>query len=273
MSVSFIKDEAFDAFVAALIAAGPVYGPVAKRSKFVFDRLGEPDELRLDYDVTILPPKKLFFPPAQDLHPLRRRPVQGVRRAGGEGAPRRPLLRRQGDRHDGPPVLASATRTSTTWRIARRPRSSPRTSRRSPPRAFWASIGAGRAAQGARRVPHADRRRLRVRDAHAEGRGAARARRVPRRHRRPGRGGRRRSTPRCSAQCPETARRTGAEASPRRCAPSFRNEALWDELAADCFSCGSCNTVCPTCYCFDVQDTWNVDQTSGAAHPLLGRAA
>ena len=51
----------------ALIDAGPVYGPVAKRSRFIFERLESPEELRLDYDVTILPPKKLFFPPAQDL--------------------------------------------------------------------------------------------------------------------------------------------------------------------------------------------------------------
>ncbi len=29
---------------------------------------------------------------------------------------------------------------------------------------------------------------------------------------------------------------------------------LFDELAEKCFSCGSCNLVCPTCYCFDVQD-------------------
>jgi sulfhydrogenase subunit beta (sulfur reductase) len=29
---------------------------------------------------------------------------------------------------------------------------------------------------------------------------------------------------------------------------------VWDARAAKCFSCGSCVTVCPTCYCFDVLD-------------------
>ncbi len=29
---------------------------------------------------------------------------------------------------------------------------------------------------------------------------------------------------------------------------------LFAELAEKCLSCGSCNLVCPTCYCFDVQD-------------------
>jgi len=29
---------------------------------------------------------------------------------------------------------------------------------------------------------------------------------------------------------------------------------VWEEKARTCFSCGSCNQVCPTCYCFNVQD-------------------
>ncbi|MCK5565123.1 MAG: 4Fe-4S dicluster domain-containing protein [Planctomycetes bacterium] len=35
---------------------------------------------------------------------------------------------------------------------------------------------------------------------------------------------------------------------------------VWEEKAKTCFSCGSCNTTCPTCYCFDVQDlvNWNL---------------
>ena len=43
---------------------------------------------------------------------------------------------------------------------------------------------------------------------------------------------------------------------------SFKNTQLWDKLAEDCFSCGSCNTTCPTCYCFNIEDNWNIDQTS-----------
>ena len=39
---------------------------------------------------------------------------------------------------------------------------------------------------------------------------------------------------------------------------------LWDALARRCFSCGTCTNVCPTCYCFDVQDKLNMDATSGA---------
>ncbi len=29
---------------------------------------------------------------------------------------------------------------------------------------------------------------------------------------------------------------------------------VWQETARKCYSCGTCNIVCPTCYCFDVDD-------------------
>jgi len=38
---------------------------------------------------------------------------------------------------------------------------------------------------------------------------------------------------------------------------------LFAELAEKCFSCGSCNLVCPTCYCFDVQDDMALDLSGG----------
>jgi ferredoxin len=38
---------------------------------------------------------------------------------------------------------------------------------------------------------------------------------------------------------------------------------LFGELAEKCFSCGSCNLVCPTCYCFDVQDEVSLKLNEG----------
>ncbi|MBN2302691.1 MAG: 4Fe-4S dicluster domain-containing protein, partial [Lentisphaerae bacterium] len=37
---------------------------------------------------------------------------------------------------------------------------------------------------------------------------------------------------------------------------SYDNE-IWDKRSEKCFSCGSCTLTCPTCYCFDVRE--NVD--------------
>lgn len=36
---------------------------------------------------------------------------------------------------------------------------------------------------------------------------------------------------------------------------------LWQEKSSQCLSCGACNIVCPTCYCFDIQDEvdWSLE--------------
>jgi sulfhydrogenase subunit beta (sulfur reductase) len=34
----------------------------------------------------------------------------------------------------------------------------------------------------------------------------------------------------------------------------FNNRTFWMERSKTCVSCGSCNLVCPTCYCFDIQE-------------------
>jgi ferredoxin len=39
---------------------------------------------------------------------------------------------------------------------------------------------------------------------------------------------------------------------------------VWDKHVTRCFSCGTCNLVCPTCYCFDVIDDLDLDVASGS---------
>jgi len=261
MSVSFISDKAFDSFVGALIAAGPVYGPVAKRARFVFDRLESPGQLRLDHDVTILPPKKLFFPPAQELFRFdgdrframvepEEKVLLGVHPYDVKALDMTDLLFRERR----PDVNYLAHRETTTLVASSVQKVSPR--------AFWSSIGPDVAPKGhdgfltrieggyvyEARTPKGEA--LLARGAFApatapqiEAAAAANAAGRP--------------------PCPETLAHP-ADVVARVVRATFRKERLWDELAADCFSCGSCNTVCPTCYCFDVQDTWNVDQASGA---------
>ena len=52
------------------------------------------------------------------------------------------------------------------------------------------------------------------------------------------------------------------ETLPRLLAVGYNDE-LWQERSELCLSCGSCNLVCPTCYCFDVQDVVGWDMKSG----------
>ncbi len=38
---------------------------------------------------------------------------------------------------------------------------------------------------------------------------------------------------------------------------------IWDDMGERCMSCGSCTTVCPTCYCFNVFDEVDLLLTKG----------
>jgi sulfhydrogenase subunit beta (sulfur reductase) len=35
---------------------------------------------------------------------------------------------------------------------------------------------------------------------------------------------------------------------------AFENKEFWEKVAAKCVSCGICTFLCPTCYCFDIND-------------------
>ena len=260
MTASFIRSDDFVAFVTAMIEAGPVYGPVAKRSRFAFERLETPGELRLDYDVTILPPKKLFFPPAQDLLHFDetgfRAPLEptekvlfGVHFYDVKAIDQTDLLFTERN-YD---VNYMAHRQTTTIVASNIQTVSKR--------AFFATVGHHVQPHGhdAFLTAIADGYVLETRTERGEALlkhglfEPATEAQV------------RESTAVNAAvleKCPEKLEH-GTRDIAEKVRASFRDEDLWSGLAEDCFSCGTCNTVCPTCYCFDVQDTWNVDQSSG----------
>ena len=41
------------------------------------------------------------------------------------------------------------------------------------------------------------------------------------------------------------------------------NADVWEEVAKKCVGCGTCNLVCPTCYCFDVEDNMDLTLQNG----------
>jgi NAD(P)H-flavin reductase/NAD-dependent dihydropyrimidine dehydrogenase PreA subunit len=67
--MKIISKEDFDKFINALISddSWSVIGVKSKMDKFVFGPIESASELRLDYDVTLLPPKKYFSPQRETL--------------------------------------------------------------------------------------------------------------------------------------------------------------------------------------------------------------
>jgi len=43
----------------------------------------------------------------------------------------------------------------------------------------------------------------------------------------------------------------------------YDKDEFWAKIAKNCYSCGSCNLVCPTCFCFNVKDDMALDLKNG----------
>jgi len=43
----------------------------------------------------------------------------------------------------------------------------------------------------------------------------------------------------------------------------YDNDEFWKRVAKDCYSCGSCCLVCPTCFCFNVRDDMELNMKKG----------
>jgi sulfhydrogenase subunit beta (sulfur reductase) len=260
MTTYFIKDQDFKEFVTKMVQSHPVFGPVAKKGKFVFDKLNKADELRLDYDVTLLPPKKFFFPPVQNLVKFDSNNYEGCIN------PQFKILlgvhfydikaidmtdylfkEKNEDRNYLANRQATTIVGSNIQNVAKR--------------AFWSSVGQDISPKG-----H-DAFLTRTKGGYvfevltdkgkdllkhgkfteASGDQVKEAKAV---------------NNEMMTKCPEKLNGVSSKIA-EKVRKSFADKTIWEECAENCFSCGSCNIVCPTCYCFDVQDNWNVDQKSG----------
>lgn len=76
MNTKRVTRELLDAWVNALMEEQTVYAVQAKEDRFAFGALARASDLRLDYDVTILPPRKYFLPQKEDLMTFNRKTVE-----------------------------------------------------------------------------------------------------------------------------------------------------------------------------------------------------
>lgn len=72
MKILKLPKQQLDFFASVLQQFGEVHAPVARNGRFVFARLDRWSDAALDYDRTILPPKKYFLPPCETMFRYRR---------------------------------------------------------------------------------------------------------------------------------------------------------------------------------------------------------
>lgn len=255
----FFKDNDLLAFVENLISKYPVIAPIAKRSRFVFAKLTVANELRLDYDTTILPPKKVFFPPKQDIIVFdgksykecvepKEKILFGVQPHDIKGISMTDKL--FSDNYPDKNYLANRNATIIVGSNVQNPYK----------HAFFASINTNLPITGhdifvtkindgfvvdfltekgkslisfGNFCEATEEQESLAEDANQA----------------------------ALQTCPEKLNNSADEIQMK--VKSSFNSSIWEELSKDCFSCGSCNIVCPTCYCFDMQDEWGLGKADG----------
>ena len=246
--------------VAGLRADFEVIGPVAKGEKFVFATLQDPADLRLDYDTTLLPPKKFFVPPAESLMRFETEENE-VLSADVPSSPRvmfglhpcdiNALMLMDnvflGEYED--PYYKARRDTTLLVGVNCTPSAT----------CFCSSWGTDEVHWGFDIFLSdlGDRYFVSVRSV----KGAELLDRFV-------------DTLPITEQDTADLQRVTAEfkdAFPRELDTAQLpllldakfDDAIWDELGDRCLSCGACSMVCPTCYCFDVRDRLTVDGQSG----------
>jgi ferredoxin len=262
MSVKKLDSNRLAKWVDACIATQRVFGVQAKDGRFAFDALENADALRLDYDVTLLPPKKYFLPQKETL-------LKFDRESGFESVlDNEPFVLFGVHPYDLEAILQTDLLFSKDHRdthyAARRENAVIVASdvESVSPGVFAGSMGTAVIREGfdilLTRVgdgyladirtekgealaasledcPDADDTDLKLRE-HVWKSNEERLRRH------------RLNVP--PAELPELLEQSA-------------EHPVWEEKARRCYSCGSCNLVCPTCYCFDVRDETDWDLKHG----------
>ena len=261
-----LKESDVLRWLACLMGGGPVIAPVRRgRNSCAFDRAERPEEVRLDYVRTVLPPKSALLPPRERLLEFQLAPEPQVA----------PVLDRAPWVLFGVHPCDLAAINQLDWAMQRRhDRSDPHYAARREAATiigieclpdeycFCTSVGTCDTREGADLflTPVAGGYLAEVlTDKGAEAMRAAPDARTP-----------------SAAEGAEAGAWSGkkagaitsrlaAEADELPDLLEGRHEsALWEETAERCYGCGTCTNVCPTCFCFDVWDEADFSLAAGA---------
>ena len=261
MSIKKLEPAALNRWVDGMLKKQKVFGIQARGDRFVFDQLDQADQLRLDYDVSVTAPKAFLQPPCETLlkfsekgfesviesepfvlfgvHPYDMAAIMQMDVVFSEGNADVHYLQRRKNativvcdvQNASENVFAGCMGTAVlesggdvlVSRIGSDYLVEARTEKG---KVLMAEI-ANAPIAGARDVEH--RKELWEKN-----------RKLLRRHE----------------------LKVKPEALPALLEKSY-DHPVWEEKAHRCFSCGSCNLVCPTCYCFNVRDTVSYNLKEG----------
>jgi formate hydrogenlyase subunit 6/NADH:ubiquinone oxidoreductase subunit I len=256
----FLAEKDLKTFVQNLIAKSKVIAPVAKRKRFDFAELTNADDLRLDYDTTILPPKRAFFPPKQDLvcfdggkykscvdakeqilfgvHPHDLKAISMTDKLYAEKNPDCNYLNNR------KMTTIVALTVQNLYKNA-----------------FFGSVCHDYPIEGY------DLWMTKINGGYFIETGSAKGEKLLSSGTfSPASGAMAQEAEankrKMNDNCPEKLNHN-SDAIRNKMRSSFNAKEIWEQLSEDCFSCGSCNIVCPTCYCFDVQDEWGLGAADG----------
>ena len=265
MELKVIDKEKLLSFVGRLLEEQEVVG--VKRSeegKYIFDRLENPEDLCLDYDVTILPPKKYFLPQRETLLRFRDREGEPAVEAVVESSPRvifgvHPydmaainLLDKvfSSDNRD-PNYLKKREDALIIGTDVKNPS----------PYAFFKSMGTDTVREGFDLFFTGMEKSYAVEAGSEKGEELFKY-------------GDFKEATGGEANQFESIKEQEKGLSLKRALNFFAGDLprllgervghpIWEEKSSQCLSCGSCIMVCPTCYCFDVQDEVDMSLTAG----------
>ena len=264
MSLMILDKGAVAPLVNALMADYRVVGPQAKGPKFAFEPITDPAQLRLDYNTTILPPKKVLQPPEERLATFTRQGEPSVETVI-EAVPTvllgthtcdlraiQLLDKAFSDEYDDAHYLERRKQTVIVSLECLEPCDE---------HSFCKSMGTLTTGEGydlhltdlgaTYAVDVATEKGEELLAKYATVTKAADAEM-------------RRLNEVLGAKWPRFTYRLNFEAAdlPAMLSTAY-DHPLWDELGERCLGCGSCTNVCPTCYCFNVFDEVNMALTEG----------
>jgi ActR/RegA family two-component response regulator/formate hydrogenlyase subunit 6/NADH:ubiquinone oxidoreductase subunit I len=258
-----LHKNGFDEFVSSVMRSMTVFGVKKHNGKYAFDRLTNHKELALNYDVTLLPPKKYLLPQVETLMQFKLGKtfdvVPSIERE------QRVLIGVHPDDLTAIELLDQAFLKSQPdpFYIARRENTAiiAVDNLHPSPTAFCPSVGTAIKDSGF------DLLLTDLGDQYVITIGSARGKRLLEEHAEATTASDIEVLAAKSEQAKALKRYQNTLSVPISEIPKMLDKSYeskyWERKAENCLNCGSCVMVCPTCFCFDIQDEVDVDLSEG----------